>query len=122
MIIDSSVWIEVFRSGPLASTCEPYLQKNKIKVPTVVIFEVYKKIKTSVSEEVALQTVATLSQYQVLEFDRETALLAADLSVEFQIAMADSMVLAHARTQGEELVTLDNDFAKVPGVVVVRSK
>jgi predicted nucleic acid-binding protein len=34
--------------------------------------------------------------------------------------MADSVALAHAYAAGAELVTLDNDFAKIHGVKVVR--
>ncbi|MEW6055426.1 MAG: PIN domain-containing protein [Bdellovibrionota bacterium] len=48
------------------------------------------------------------------------ALYAADLSIEFELAMADSLILAFAKEAGVSLLTLDNDFAGIPNVVVVR--
>ena len=43
--------------------------------------------------------------------NREIALLAADISIEYDIGMADSLVLGCTQFMGEPLVTLDNDFA-----------
>ncbi len=87
-----------------------------------MLFEVYRKIKDKVSEDLALEAVATLSQHQLIPLDREIALLAADLSLEHQLAMADSLVLASAHFFAEPLLTLDNDFADLPGAVVIRIK
>jgi predicted nucleic acid-binding protein len=120
MIVDSSVWIEIFREGPLSKKCEKAIKGQKVRVPSLVIFEVYKKIKTRISEEIALEVVGALSQYEVLDLTRETSLLAADLSVEHSLGMADSIVLAHARGASETLLTLDNDFSKIPSVSVIR--
>lgn len=90
-------------------------------IPTLVIFEVYRKILLSVSEDQALSAIATISQHEVLELSREVALSAADLSVQYKLAMAASIVLAHAHQLGAVLLTLDNDFSSIPGAQVLRS-
>jgi predicted nucleic acid-binding protein len=122
VIIDSSVWLEILRSGPLQIECERYIQKGGTKIPTLALYEVYKKIKTKVSEDVALEAVAVLSNFELVDLNREIALLAADLSIEHNMGMADSIVLACARYFKEKLVTLDNDFAGITNVIVIRPK
>lgn len=120
MVVDSSVWIEVLQNGPLKSKCLKAMQRATIRVPTLVLHEVYKKVKAKATEEAALEAVAGLSQYEVLDLSREVALLAADLCLQHSMAMADGMVLAHAECLGEELLTLDNDFAKIPRARILR--
>lgn len=120
MVIDSSVWLEIFLEGSKQEECEKLLKKDPIYVPSLVVFELYKKIKSKVAEDVALEFIASVSQHQVVDLTREVALHAADLAIEFQLSMADSVVLAHSRLLHCPLVTLNNDFSKVPGVMVVR--
>ena len=121
IVLDSSIWIEIFGGGRLAKACERE-RKNatEVHVPALILFEVYRKITVSVSEDRALSAVATMSQYLVIELTREVALLGADLSIEHKLSMADSLVLAHARFASAYLVTLDNDFTGIQGVKIIR--
>jgi predicted nucleic acid-binding protein len=122
MLFDSSAWIELLVSGPLAATCEKELAKGtSVIVPTVVIYEVYRTIARQLSEEDGLSVIAALNQRQVVELSQQIALEAADLSLHHRLPMADSLVLAHARHEDAVLVTLDNDFAEIEGVVILRS-
>jgi toxin FitB len=122
-VVDSSVWLEILIGGPLARQCQSILSAYQIQaVPTVVIFEVYRRIAKSLGEDRALPPVAFLKSHGVIDFTEELALLAADLSLEFRLAMADSIVLAHAVGLHAKLLTLDNDFVNIPGAIVVRSK
>ncbi len=120
MVVDSSVWIEILTGGRLASKCESYIHGKKILVPATVIFEVYRKVKRSISDEAALEVVGSLSQYSPIDIDRDISLLAADLSIDHSIAMADAFVLACAVRNATQLLTLDNDFADIPNCVVLR--
>lgn len=120
-LLDSSVWIELLGSGPLAKSCQAELDSAKrILVPTVVLFEVYRKIASTVSEDQALSAIAWMRQKEVVDLDSEIALTAADLSLEHRLPMADSFVLAHAREAHAVLVTLDNDFHGIEGVKILR--
>jgi toxin FitB len=121
-VLDSSVWIEILNRGSLAQTCIKELQAaTRVYVPTLVIFEVYKKILASVSEDRALSAIAMLSQHEVVDLTRDISLTAADLSVQHGLGMADSLVLAHARQVEALLLTLDNDFSDIPGAQVLRT-
>jgi len=121
LVVDSSVWIEIAFGGPLAQRCESALARNQVFVPSLVIFEVYKKVKTSIDEAMALEVVGAMSIHSTTELTREVALLAADLAIEYRLAMADSIVLAHARQLSARLLTLDNDFASIPETTVLRA-
>lgn len=121
MVVDSSVWLEILQGGPLSSECQKILARGQVRVPSLVIHEVYKKLKSKVSEEVALESIASLCQYEVLDLNREVAILAADLCLENKLSMADGFVLAHAELLHDVLLTLDNDFSDIPTARVLRA-
>lgn len=124
ILLDSSCWIELLSEGPLASSCRRELKSISAGslsiVPTLVLYEVYRKITTSISEDQALSVVALMSQQKVVDLTRDIALTAADLSIQHKLPMADSLILAHAKHENALLVTLDNDFAKIDGAKVLR--
>ncbi len=120
LVLDSSVWIEILNRGPLVKTCTQLLKNaEKVCVPTLVLFEVYKEVTSSRSEDQGLSAIGLLSQHEVVDMTREIALAAADLSLHHELAMADSIVLAHAQQVGGVLITLDNDFAGISGAQVL---
>ncbi len=46
IVLDSSGWIEFFTAGPLAERYAVYLTpRYDVVTPTIVLYEVYKKIK-----------------------------------------------------------------------------
>jgi toxin FitB len=120
-VVDSSVWIELMTMGKKHPQCRRAIEgSEEILVPTLVFYEVYKKIATQASEEDGLAVVGEMGRHRVMPLDRTVALLAADISREHRLGMADSMVLAHARAADAALVTLDNDFAQFSEARVVR--
>lgn len=120
LVVDSSCWIEVLTNGKQATKVQGLITKaERLIVPTVVIFEVFRKIKTSTTEEKALLATSFLSQHEVQPLTREISLLAADLSIEHKLAMADSLVLAHAKESNSQLLTLDKDFRGLAGTIVI---
>ena len=119
IVVDSSGWIEFFMDGPKAGVYARYLQEpEEIFTPVVVVYEVYKKIKRERGERLAKLCLAQIEKTQVVPITEAIALLAADLSLEFSLPMADSLVLATARAQGSELITSDSDFRNIPGARV----
>ncbi|MBN1115547.1 MAG: type II toxin-antitoxin system VapC family toxin [Oligoflexia bacterium] len=121
-VIDSSVWIEILSKGVLHNKCVTEIENaEKIIVPALVVFEVYKKICMATSDDIALSTVTMLSQYYIEDLTRDIALIAGDISIEHKLAAADSIVLAHARHNNATLITLDNDFSGIPSAKIIRS-
>ena len=122
-VIDSSGWIEFFTDGPLAGEYASRLRKmDTVVTPVIVIYEVYKRLKRDLSEDDAVVAVSAMQRSHVASIDQELALTAADLSLEFNLAMADALVLATARRHRADLVTSDRDFEHVPGVLYLKNK
>ena len=117
-VVDSSGWIEYFTGSALAKSYAPYVEKrSELLVPTLVLYEVYRWIKKHDSEEEAIKYTAQMSQSKIIDLDDSLALLAADLSLERHLAMADSIVYASALSHHAKLVTSDADFKELPEVI-----
>ena len=116
-VVDSSGWLEYFADGTNAAAfARPIEATAKLVVPTLAIFEVFKRVMAQRGEDAALEAAALMRQGRVVPLDDALALEAARLSVTERLAMADSIILATARAHRATLWTQDADFANVPGV------
>ena len=116
-VVDSSGWLEFFADGPNAAFFAPVIQKpTELLVPTVSIYEVFKRILQQKEETDALRAVAAMQQGSVIPLDEALALSAARVSLDAKLPMADSIMLAAARSSGSTLWTQDKDFEGVEGV------
>ena len=116
LLLDSSGWIEYFAGGPLAERYGSYLTRPaELITPTVVVYEVYKKIKRERGEEMALRITARLTATQVIPLTESIALLAADVSLQYGLAMADAIVYATSRDQEAQVLPRDADLKDLPG-------
>lgn len=119
-LVDSSCWIEFLSDSPKASLIEKYVKKTDLfVVPTIVIYEVFKKLIMVADEREAIFSIAQLREGYVVELDYETALFAANLSIKHKLAMADAIVYASALIHDAKVITLDNDFRSLPNCVVL---
>ena len=120
-LVDSSGWIEFFAEGPLVDRYAPYLRAPaQLVTPTIVLYEVYKRLKRERGEDLALFATEQIRATQIIPLTESLALLAADVSLEYGLAMADAVVYATARDQDARLVTSDADFKNLPAVEYVR--
>jgi predicted nucleic acid-binding protein len=116
-LVDSSAWLEFFAAGSLAGqVARPIEQVDKLIVPTIVIYEVGKRVMQQRGEDAALQVVAVMYQGTVVDLDATIALSAAQISVANKLPLADSVILATARLHEAIIWTLDADFKGLPGV------
>ena len=121
VLLDSIGWIEFFTGGPLADRYATYVTPlYAIVTPTIVLYEVYKKIKRERGEEMALLFSGRLHATEVVQLTESIAYLAADASLRHGLAMADAIVYATGRDQNAEVVTSDADLKDLPGVVYIR--
>jgi len=122
-VVDSSGWLEYFADGPNADFFAPAIQDTKtLVVPTLSIYEVFKRILQQREEGEALQAIALMQQGTVVELDSRLALEAAKLSLEESLPLADSVMLASAQAYDAILWTQDSDFKDSSGVKYVRKK
>ena len=118
ILVDSSGWIDFFTDGGNAAKYGSYLEKpSEVVTPTIVLYEVYKLVKRERTEEEALLAAAQIQKTRIVPLSDALALAAADVSLEFRLAMADSIVYATARAEDAELVTSDSDLRNLPGVI-----
>ncbi len=122
-VVDSSGWLEYFGEGPNADFFAPAIEDVKeLVVPTLSLYEVFKRVLQQRGEGEALQAVAVMMEGRVVELTAEIALAAARLSVEMGLPMADSMMLATARAYQAELWTQDADFEGKEGVCYIAKR
>jgi len=88
-------------------------------VPTVSIYEVFKRLLLQRGESEALTAIAHMQQGMVVEMDATIALDAAKVSQETGLPMADSIILATARAYSATLWTQDAHFEGMRGVQYV---
>ena len=120
-VVDSSGWLEYFSGGPNSDFFAPAIESTRILVvPSLSIYEVFKRVLQQRGEDLALQAVALMQQGQVVELDSALSLSAAKLSVVHRLPMADSVIFATAIAHGATLWTQDADFEGIPGVRYVR--
>ena len=116
-VVDSSAWLEYFADGPNASFfADPIEDIETLVVPTLSLFEVFKRVLQQRDESTALEAAAVMQQGTVVDLEATIALNAARLSVELRLPLADSVILATARQYGAELWTQDADFEGIEGV------
>lgn len=116
-IVDPSGWLEYFADGPNANFFAKAIEKTaELVVPTVSLYEVFKRVLQQCGEADALQAIAVMRQGRVIELSEALALAAARTSAESGLPMADSIILATANECNATLWTQDSDFERVRGV------
>ncbi len=119
ILIDSSVWIEFFAEGPKAKALEKYLKPpHKTILPSIVSYEVYKKIKDTKGERIAILILAQLERLSStsIPIDQGLAIQAADLSLQYKLPMADALIYSTALLKNATVLTMDAHFKGLPQV------
>jgi predicted nucleic acid-binding protein len=122
-IVDSSAWLEYFANGANASFFAPAIERaDDLLVPSLTLYEVFKRILQQKDEGDALQAVAAMQRGTVVNLDATLALDAARISLQNKLPMADSIILATARAYEATIWTQDDDFKNIPGVQYRKKK
>jgi predicted nucleic acid-binding protein len=116
-IIDSSGWLEYFSDGPNAKHyLSPLNDTSSLIVPVITIYEVFKVVLRESSENEALQAVAAMQKGKVVHLTANIAMNAAKLSLQHNLPMADSIILATAQAYRCVIWTQDSGFRKIESV------
>lgn len=122
-VVDSSGWLEYFAAGPNAGFFSKAIEETShLLVPTLSLYEVFKRVRQQRSEGDALQAVAIMQQGKVIELTDTLALLAARISIDLALPMADSVMLATARAWDATFWTQDRDFQGIDGVMYTAAR
>lgn len=116
-LVDSSGWLEYFADGKNSDFFSKAIEDTtNLIVSAINIYEVFKKILRERDENSALQAVAVMQQATFKEVDFSISILAAKLSYEYKIPMADSLILATVNLHKAILWRQDSDFKDIPEV------
>jgi len=122
-VVDSSGWLEYLADGPNADFfANSILATADLLVPTLSLYEVFKRVLQQRGEDDALQAVALMQQGTIVELGVSLALSAARISLNDKIPMADSIMLATAHAYGATLWSQDSDFENITGVRYIAKK
>ena len=122
-LIDSSAWLEYFNDDLNAAFfTAPIENISHVIVPTICLYEVFKKFTQKDQEGAGLKAVSFMSRGHVVSLDPEIALQASKMSVEQKLSMADSVIYATARRHNAIIWTQDFHFKDLPGVKYVVKK
>ena len=122
-VVDSSGWLEYFADGSNADFFAPAItDEPNLLVPTICMFEVFKRLCIQQSKEAALGAIGMLYRGQLVVLSDEIALEAALLSLEHKLPLADSVILATARTYQATLWTQDEHMKNLPNVEYIAKR
>jgi predicted nucleic acid-binding protein len=118
-LVDSSGWVEYIGDGPKAGEFAPFLEREEaLLVPTIVLYEVHKKLSLTADKTVLHRFLSHAFRARRIPLDSTLAISAARVSLEHHLAMADSIIYASAQEHQAQLITMDLDFQRLPGVII----
>ena len=116
-VIDSSCWLEYFAGSQVGEIVSSEIENiESIYVPTITLYEVFKKILVELDEDKALFAVAHMKQGNVVELDSDLAIFAAKIGIQYKLPLADSINYATSRKFNCLLWTQDKHFNGLPSV------
>jgi len=122
-LIDSSGWIEFFAKGKNSEKWHKKIlgaKKNIYITPSIILYEVYKKIKRELSEEKADEAIAhIINSTTIIQLDEKIAIHAAETSIKTGLAMADSIIKATADLNNAKISTGDNHFKNFDNAEII---
>ena len=119
LVVDSSGWLEYVTEDVQAAQFAPYIEREApLLVPTIVLYEVYKKLLMDRGKTAADRFASQAMRRIVVSLDEDLALAAAQVSLDHRLAMADAIIYATAQAHQAQLVTGDLHFQGLPGVII----
>ena len=116
-IIDSSCWIEYLMDTEIGANVAPIIENAaELLVPTITLYEVYKKLLAEKSEEYALDVVSYMQTGRVIELNAGLSFSAARISRKYKLPMADSIIYASAQRYSAVIFSCDKHFKDIPGI------
>jgi toxin FitB len=110
-VVDSSALLEYFADGANAKHFAKVIEApDDLRVPSITLLEVFKRITQQRDESTALQYVAVMQQSTVIELTSALALRAATLGIRHKLPLVDSIIYAIAQSIGALVWTQDADF------------
>ena len=116
-IVDSSCWLEYFAGTDVGEQISSVIEDFvNLIVPSITIYEVFKKLLIELDEDRAIFAVAHMKQGKVIALDSDMAIYSAKIGKEYKLAMADSIIYATSKKFKAILWTQDKHFKSLDSV------
>jgi predicted nucleic acid-binding protein len=116
-IIDSSLWLEYFADTKAGNNIVEVIENTEeLLVPTITIYEVFKKLLYERNENDALFAIAHMRQGKVIPLNDELSLFAAKTGKDNKLPLADSIIYATNLKYNCTLWTQDKHFMGLKSV------
>jgi predicted nucleic acid-binding protein len=116
---DSWAWVEYFRGSRAGTRVREMIEAGELlATPSVCLAEIKAKYLAE-GHDPSERLRFIKGRTSVIDVDASVAEAAADLKVRHRLHMVDALVLASARSLESELVTGDEHFRKLEGVLLL---
>ena len=123
-VIDSYAWIEYFRGTESGKKARAYVEGDSAATSVLSLAELREKYLREGWPSFDADAAFITARTSVIPVDRQTALLAGEINHERKAAergwgMADSIILATARTASAKVVTGDRHFKGLADAILL---
>jgi toxin FitB len=116
-VVDSSCWLEYLMGTETGAAVASVIENpDELIVPTITIYEVYKKLLAEKDEEYALNVVSYMQTGTVIELTADLSLSAAQISRKHKLPMADSIIYATSLHYSAVIFSCDKHFKDIPDI------
>jgi len=121
VLIDSWSWIEYWRGGPSSMKAAEFIEGSEMALAsTINLTETYFWVLGHYGEKKAEEKRETLKKRCFLiPVDEGIGIEAARLKQSLKTSLADSLILATARSRRAKVVTGDPDFKQIPDAIFI---
>ena len=116
-IVDSSCWLEYFAGSKVGNLVSSAIEDlNSLLVPSITLYEVFKKLLIEKDEDSALLAAAHMKQGTVIDLDSDLSIFSAKIGKDNKLPMADSIIYATAKKYNCILWTQDKHFKDLENI------
>ena len=121
VLIDSWSWIEYWKGSRHADRAARHIEGSDTAVmSTINLAEIYHSVLRDYDEKTAKTKADTVrKRCFLIPLDEQIAVSAAHLKHSLRLSLADSIILATARSRDAKVVTGDKDFKGLPDVLFI---
>jgi predicted nucleic acid-binding protein len=116
-IVDSSCWLEYLADSKVGNLVSGAIEDlNSLLVPSITLYEVFKKLLIEKDEDSALLAIAHMKQGIVINLDPDLSIFSAKIGKDYKLPMADSIIYATAKKYNCILWTQDKHFKDLENI------
>ena len=116
-IVDSSCWLEYLAGSKAGDSVSAAIEDlESLIVPSITLYEVFKKLLIEKDEDSALLAVAHMKQGTVIDLNSELSIYSAKIGKDYKLPLADSIIYASTMKYNCILWTQDKHFKDLENV------